>query len=48
VTPKATSIVTQMARPRSNFLTYGSRMRRVRNGVVSLCPKKTRIGSSSY
>jgi len=44
----ATTIVTQIARPRSNFLTYGSRMVRVRKGVDSDWRRKTRIGSNSY
>lgn len=44
----ATRTVTQIALPTSNFLTYGSRIVSVRKGVDSDCPKKTRIGSSSY
>jgi len=48
VTKAATSVVTQIARPRSSFLTYGSRMRSVRKGVVSDWPRKTSMGSSSY
>ena len=43
-----TRTMTQIARPTSSFLTYGSRMRRVRKGVDSDWPRKTRIGSSSY
>ena len=31
----ATTIMTQIPRPRSNFLTYGSRIVRVRKGVDS-------------
>lgn len=31
----ATTMVTQIARPRSSFLTYGSRIVRVRKGVDS-------------
>lgn len=44
----ATSVETHNARPTRSFLTYGSRMRSVRNGVDSDWPKKTRIGSNSY
>jgi hypothetical protein len=43
-----TRTVTQMARPINSFLTYGSRIVRVRKGVVSDWRRKTRIGSSSY
>lgn len=48
MTNAATRSMTQIARPSSSFFTYGSRMRKVLNGVVSDCPRKTRIGSSSY
>ena len=44
----ATRTETQMARPSSSFLTYGSRMLSVRKGVDSDWPRKTRTGSSSY
>ena len=48
VTNAATRTDTQIARPRRSFFTYGSRMVRVLNGVVSDWPKKTKMGSSSY
>ena len=44
----ATKTVTHIARPSSSFLTYGSRMCSVRNGVDSDWPRKTSSGSSSY
>lgn len=40
--------VTKAALPTSNFFTYGSRIGNVLNGVVSLRPKNTNMGSSSY
>ena len=45
---EATRTDTQIARPSRSFLTYGSRMCSVRNGVDSDWPKKTSTGSSSY
>lgn len=43
-----TRTITQAARPRSSFFTYGSRMVSVRKGVVSDWRRKMRIGSCSY
>ena len=47
-THAATRMLTQIARPMRSFLTYGSRIRRVRKGVDSDCKKNTRTGSNSY